>query len=64
LRMSEDKVESQYPRLDEGQFVFAAIPQVIFADGGMNSARTDLKDEASARVSPGARMAQTEQLFY
>jgi len=55
LRMSEDKVEREKSRLDVRQFVFAAIPQVTLADGGINFPGTKLKDQASARVSAGIK---------
>jgi hypothetical protein len=43
--------------------VFAAIPQMIFADGRIYVPRTELKHEASARVSPGAGMAEAKELL-
>jgi len=57
LWIGEDEVERQQPCLDMRQLVFTAIPQVILADGGINPAGAELKDEASARVSPSGCMA-------
>jgi hypothetical protein len=41
-----------------------AIPEMIFADGGIDLPRTELKHKTSARVSSGAGMAQTEQFLH
>ena len=60
LPVSEDEVERQEPSLDVREFVFPAIAEMFFADGGIDLSRAELKHEASTGVSPRAGVAQTE----
>ena len=58
FRVGKDEVKSQEPRLDVIEFVLPAIAEMGLANRFVNPARTEVIDEASARVSLGRGMAQ------
>ena len=63
FRVGKDEIEGQEPRLDVIEFVLPAIAEMGLANRFINLARTEVINEASARVSLGRGMAQAKQLF-